>query len=242
METIVRLLPRIILLGVAGAALLILAEYAQEAHAQAPAPPGVANGPPDLPPGHASAVPEQLTTASLVPPTAPAIAAAPPIALSAPPITLSAPPMLPAVPDLPVLPAVPELRSLPDLPTAPGLPDLPTAPGLPDLPAVPVPSDAPFHAPSAPTDAPTPASVPSTDAWGMPAGLDIDVVAARAAPNETPPARDACPDGSTPQSTDAEQAGFLSSGVDDANPGAQSFDAARSSASALPRDPLLRPD
>src|SRR5438477_633425 len=39
MRTIVRVLPRLVLLGVAGGALLVLAERAQEAHAQASDPP-----------------------------------------------------------------------------------------------------------------------------------------------------------------------------------------------------------
>jgi hypothetical protein len=253
MGTIVRLLPRLLLLGVAGAALLILADRAQEANAQAPAPPSVANLPPDLPPGHAPALHEQLPITSSAPPTIP--------------VTLPAASSARSLADLPVLPAVPGLPDLPDLPDLPPLPDLPTAPRLPDLPitssasptpttladgvlglggapkpAVPAATDAPFRAPSAPTDRLSPASVPSTDAGAIPAGRDIEVVAARAPPNETAPAPHPCPDGSTPHSTDGDQAGFLLSGVDDASTGAQSFDAARSCASALPRDPLLRPD
>src|SRR5947209_8366193 len=53
MRTIVRVLPRLVLLGVAGGALLVLAERAQEAHAQASDPPAAPASPsvpsPELP-------------------------------------------------------------------------------------------------------------------------------------------------------------------------------------------------
>jgi hypothetical protein len=290
MGTIVRLLPRLCLLGVAAGAILILAERAQDAHAQEhqPGPHAHAPAAPELPPvftdhprGPHVATPAPAITLSVPLISVPVVEApAPPAprALS-PPHVPDAPdtpnvdartvtgavgtrpevppigqpePLLPELPELPELPGLPELPQLPDVPLLPEVRELsaPLSPseGVLGLSASPpsiatAPTAAPDRAATALAAAPAPAPVASTDAGGMPARLDIDVVSPRAPPSETPPpARHPCPDGQTPEPIDADQAGFLSSGVDDAKPAAESFDAALSCASALLRDPLLRPD
>ena len=107
-----------VLLGVAGGALLVLAERAQAAHAQTPDPPAAPASPsvpaPDLPP---------VTTP---PPTTPPAPAPPPVPEPPPP---PAPPTVPlptsTAPTTPALPGVPS-GTLPEVP-APGLPVVPSA-------------------------------------------------------------------------------------------------------------------
>ena len=274
-------------MGVAAAALFVLAERAQDAHADAPAPPDLPlPTAPDLRPLTPEArslprphLPEPFTA---IAPAAPTIAAPPlpvvvlpapraPEVVGADPSTVTgavhaqppvAPPepLVPAPPELPPLPEPPDLPDLPELPELPELPDVPDVLPLPEVPELPAPTEpadavlgftAPRPASPAPavpvrasfaTSALAPAHVGSSDTGAMTAGLDNDAVAARAPPSDTPPSRHPCPDGETPQPTDADQAGFLSSGVADTNSGAESFRQARSCAPVLLRDPLLRPD
>ena len=128
MRTIVRVLPRLVLLGVAGGVLLVLAERAQAAHAQTPDPPAAPASPsvpaPDLPP---------VTTP---PPTTPPAPAPPPVPEPPPP---PAPPTVPlptsTAPTTPALPGVPS-GTLPEVP-APGLPVVPSAPQPPAVPVAP---------------------------------------------------------------------------------------------------------
>lgn len=278
MGTIVRLLPRVCLLGVAAGAILILAERARDAHADVPSPPSVtAPALPDLAtaPVVTGAVPLIPAVETPMPPAPRALSPPPvpdaPVAPVIDPSTVTGavhalPDVPPVAPPAPLLPELPELAGLPDvpllpeLPALPQLPDVPLLPEVPELPApsppsegvlglsaspgsiAPAPTAAPGRAATAPAAGPAPAPVASTDAGGTPARLDTDVVAPRAPPTETPPARHPCPDGQTPELTDADQAGYLLSGVNDAKPDAEPFDAARSCASALLRDPLVRPD
>jgi hypothetical protein len=237
MGAIVRLLPRLFLLGLAAGALLVLADRARDAHAQAPHPP---TAPPALSPPR---VPDAPDTPDVDAGTVTgAVGALPAVPTVAPPE-----PLLPQLPELPQLPDVP---GLPDVPQVPEVPELPAPRQAPDgvlglsaapAPIAPSPSAAPRRPSSAPEAEPPPAGVASTEASGVPAGLDTDVVAARAPPRVTP-SRHPCPDGETSEPTDADQAACLASGVDDANRGGESFDEPCSRASALLRDPLLRPD
>lgn len=165
MRTFVRLLLRLLFVGVAAAALLALAERGRSAHADA------------LPPITTPTLPAAPAPS---PPTTPSLPAPPPLpAPPTPPVTAPtapAPPSLPAptlpsspVPALPALPSVdapappaaptPALPGVPDVPGAPtvdsgsvtgitgplpSVPDVaPSEPLLPDLPAVPAVPDLP---------------------------------------------------------------------------------------------------
>jgi hypothetical protein len=199
MRAFVRLLPRLLFLAVAAAALLVLAERARSAHADA-LPPITAPAPPEAP--------------SLSPTPLPSLPAPPPVT----PPSLSAPSPLPALPSPPVLtaptlpgvivPALPGVPTPPDLTGAPAAPEVPGAPAvdpesvtgilgplpgvpevappeplLPDLPAVPEVPDVPvpldrvleLGATPAP-DAPAPANAPDR----APAQLLADPSASRA--------------------------------------------------------------
>src|SRR5438445_235084 len=104
MRTIVRVLPRLVMLGVAGGALLVLAERAQDAHAQVPEPPAV--------PGSPSIPSVDLPPVTTPPPTTPPAPAPPPVPS----------PSLPPAPTVPPAPALPPSVPLPAMPALPGSP------------------------------------------------------------------------------------------------------------------------
>lgn len=161
MRAFVRLLPRLLLLAFAAAALLVLAERERSAHADAlpprttpgpsadPAPPPFTTPPPPAPPPR----PPHLVVAPPSPPQLPVpTPPSPPIPTlpTLPPVDTPAPPGSP-------VPAPPELGGLPGVPEAPGTPfvdaggltgiagplagmpevEAPEPPLLPELPAVP---------------------------------------------------------------------------------------------------------
>jgi len=162
MKTFVRLLPRLLLLGVA-AALLVLAERGRTAHADAlpsittPAPPAApalplpttpSLAPPPLPPGPPPVIaptapaPPPLPAPTVPSPPVPTLPPLPSVAAPAPPdAPAPAPTALPGLPGAPDVPAPPPVD--PGMLTAimgplPGVPDVaPPDPLLPDLPTVP---------------------------------------------------------------------------------------------------------
>src|SRR5207248_9053362 len=87
MRTIVRVLPRLVLVGVAGGALLVLAGRAQEAHAQASDPPAA--------PAWPSVPSADLPPVTTPPPTTPPAPAPPPVPEAPSPPTVSSPPAVP---------------------------------------------------------------------------------------------------------------------------------------------------
>ncbi|HKH25858.1 MAG TPA: hypothetical protein VKB11_01840 [Acidimicrobiia bacterium] len=291
MRTIVRVLPRLVVLGAAGGALLVLAQRAQDANAQVPDPPAVPSVPaPDLPPVGAPPVPElppvPAPTLPPAPDLPPAPAVPPSLPLPAPPVptvpAVPAPelpgipsPALPDAPGTPAPPAVPGFdpgdvtgavaplpevpavsppdASLAELPEPPDLPELPdpAAPldGVLELTAAPIPAppgraDSPARAPSTPVADPAPsrAGITGTGTDGAIGGVDVGFAPARAPPTEVPGSPHPCPGGGSTQPTRADPAAFLPPGADAASRRAGLLAEARAYASALIRDPLLRPD
>jgi hypothetical protein len=267
------------MLGVAGGALLVLAERAQDAQAQTldpPAAPTISAVPPlDLPPVTAPPtpapppvpepalpptpnVPPALPLPAPTLPTAPAVAAPevpapmPPVVLPAPDVPgAPAPPGIPGIdpgtvgplPEVPEVPApeatLPELPELPD-PAVPlnGLLDLSAAPPL----AAPAPVNAPDLAPSVTVPDPAPSRIAFVETGGLFAGIDVGFPPARAPPPDAPGSPHPCPGGGSTHPTRADPAAFLPPGADDASRRAGLLAEARAYASALLRDPLLRPD
>ncbi len=211
------------MLGVAGGALLVLAERAQDAPAQTIDPLAAPTIPPVPPP----ALP-------LPAPSAPTIPGIDPGG-----VTGTVGP-LPDVPEVPppeaTLPALPEL---PD-PTIPlnGVLDLSAAPA----PAAPVPPDALDRAPSVPVPDPARSRVVLAETGGLLAGIDFGVPAARGPPTDAPGSPHPCPGGGSTHPTRADPAVLLPPGADEASRQAGLRAEARAYASALLRDPLLRPD
>jgi hypothetical protein len=147
------------------------------------------------------------------------------------------------LPDVPEVPApeatLPELPELPD-PTVPleGVLDLSAAPA----PVAPAPVNSPDRAPSVPVPDPAPSRVALVETGGLFAGFDIGSPPARAPPTDPPGSPHPCPGGGSTHSTRADPAAFLPPGADDASRRAGLLAEARAYASALLRDPLLRPD
>src|SRR2546421_451400 len=173
MRTIVRVLPRWVLLGVAGGALLVLAERAQDADAQtldpiaAPTVPAV-----ELPP---------VTTPPATTPPAPALPPAPEL----PPI---APPTIPIpAPTAPTTPAIP-LDGVLGLSAAPA-------------PAAPVPADALDRAPSVPVADPAPSRVELVETGELLPAIGVGFPPARAPPSDVPGSPHQCPGGGSPHPT-----------------------------------------
>ena len=133
MRTIVRVLPRLVLLGVAGGALLVLAERAQEAHAQASDPPAAPASPSvpsaDLPP---VTTPPPTTPPAPAPPPVPEAPAPPPTVPPAVPVPTPTAPTTPAIPGVTAVPEVPAPGPAP-VPSAPDIPGVPAAPGIPGI-------------------------------------------------------------------------------------------------------------
>jgi hypothetical protein len=244
MGTFVRLLPRLLFLGVAAAALLVLAERERSAHADAlppvstpvaPAPPPPTT--PQLPTPPPVPVPALLPVP--VPPTVPPVPAPAPPGLPVP-----APPEFPAAPGVPGAPGVPPVDPvgvtgivgpLPGVPeVAPPEPLLPDVAPVPEVPAVPVPLDRILELGATPApDAPAPANAPELAGFALLAGpasshldprtgnvlggVDVGFSPTRAPPTEVP-------------------------GTDDASRRAGLLAEAPAYASTSLRDPLLRPD
>ena len=181
MRAFVRLLPRLLFLGVAAAALLVLAERERSAHADA-LPPITTPEAPSLPPVTTPSVPAPPPVTPPSPPPAPSLPAlpAPPVPIP-PPSSLPVPALpdvpAPAPPDLPGVPAAPEVPGapavdpdgvtrivgpLPGVPeVAPPEPLLPDLPAVPDVPDVPLPLDRVLELGATPApDAPAPANPP----------------------------------------------------------------------------------
>ncbi len=279
MRTFVRLLPRLLLLGVAAAALLVLAERERSAHADA-LPPITPPELPTVPPPPPVAPPTLPEPPALPPVTAPAPPVVPSITVPVPPISTPAPPTVPpgglpapaepdppAAPDVPAGPGVPGIDPgpltgivgpLPDVPEVstpePLLPELPEIPdpaiplpGVLDLlsapaPTAPLPADAPGLAPSVPVPGPAPSRVDPTEIGGSIVGIEVGVVTARAPPTEVPGSPRPCPGGGSPRPTRTDPAAFPAPGTVEATRRAGLLAEARAYASALLRDPLLRPD
>ena len=286
MRTIVRLLARLAVLGVAAGALFFVLDRARPADAidppiggdtipelpaadlPAPAPPPAPSlSPPPavpLPAVPAPAVPAlpALTAVPAVPdglvPAITAPAPAPPEgAPDAPAPPASPAPTPPQIPGVDVekitravgpLPAVPSV-SAPEaeLPELPALPDeVPPLQGLLDVVAVtpyaPAPEVALDRAPTvaAPEPARSRAEVFDTG-WTIPAFALAHAPARAPPPPPQPPFR-SCPGGGTSHTSRADWAGSLPSGTDDATRRAALFADARSYASTLLLDPVLRPD
>jgi len=184
----------------------------------------------------------------------------------APPVLAPAPdvPGAPAAPDIPgidpggvtgtvgPLPAVPEVSppdaTLPELPQLPGLPD-PAGPldGLLDLSAAPPtaapsPVNPPDLAPSVTVPDPAPSRVAVFETGGLFAGIDVGFPPARAPPPDAGGSPHPCPGGGSTHPTRADPAALLPPGADDASRRAGPLAEARAYASAVLRDPLLRPD
>ena len=163
MGTFVRLLPRLLFLGVAAVALLVLAGRERSAHADAPPPvtspeltepslPPVtapslpAPPPPPAPPPIAAPSLPPAITPSLPAPAIPSIAAPAPAAPSVGGTELPTPPVPapPGVPDVDPETLSPVVGLLPTAPALPEVPDVaPPLPGLPDLSSVPAVPHAP---------------------------------------------------------------------------------------------------
>lgn len=267
----------------------MLAERAQDAHAQAPEPPATPAIPafpaPDLPPPSAppASVPPSVPALPSVPvpvlPPAPNIPPAMPLPLPSRPAAPAVPPATgpdvpgvppAALPDAPAAPDVPgvdpglvtdAVGPLPDVPEVeppePSLPDLPELPELPDpvvpldgvldlgsapVPQAPAPADTPDGAPSTPVADPAPTRARFTGTDIALGGFDVGFVLARAPPTEEPGSPHPCPGGGFTHPTRADPAAFLSPGADAASRRAGLLAEARAYASALIRDPLLRPD
>jgi hypothetical protein len=219
------------------------------------APPPVPE--PALPP--TPNVPPALPLPAPTLPTAPAVAA--------PEVPAPVPPVVPPAPDVPGAPAAPGIPGLdphhvtgtvgplPDVPevsppdaTLPELPD-PVVPldGLLDLsaappPAAPAPVNAPDLAPSVTVPDAARSRIALVETAGRLAGIDIGLPPARAPPPDAPGSPHPCPGGGSTHPTRADPAGLLPPGTDDASRRAGLLAEARAYASALLRDPLLRPD
>jgi hypothetical protein len=273
------------MLGVAGGALLVLAERAQDAQAQTldpPAAPTISAVPPlDLPPVTAPPTPAPppvpepaLPPTPNVPPALPLPAPTfpTPPAVAAPEVPGPVPPVVLPSPDVPGAPAAPGIPGidpgrvngtvgpLPDVPEVPApapeatLPDLPELPdpavpldGLLDLsaappPAAPAPANAPDVAPSVTVPDAAPSRIALVEARGLFADIDIGSPPARGPPTDAPGSPHPCPGGGSTHPTRADPAALLPPGADDASRRAGLLAEARAYASALLRDPLLRPD
>ena len=274
------------MLGVAGGALLVLAERAQDAQAQTIDPPAAptvpAVPPPDLPPVSAPPAPSPPPVPGLALPPAPSpppalplpappaltipAVAAPEVPAPVPPVVVPAPdvPGAPAAPDIPgidpgrvtgpvgPLPDVPEVSppeaTLPELPELPEVPD-PTVPlgtvldlSVTPAPAAPAPVNAPDRAPPVSVPDPAPSRAVVVETGGPLAGTDFGFPPARGPPADVPGSPRPCPGGGSTHPTRADPAALLSPGADDASRQAGLLAEARAYASALLRDPLLRPD
>ncbi len=290
MRTIVRLLPRLVMLGIAAGALFFVLDRVRPAHAVDP--PVGEDAIPEPPAADLPAPP---------PPTAPSVSAPPTVPLPAVPAPfLPTPPALPAVPAVPAVPdgLVPGITA-----PAPAVPDglvpaapAPAPPPTPEIPAIdvekvtralgPVPSVPSVPSVSAPeaelpqlpalSDELPPvralldlvAVTPSTPApvialgrlttvavpeparsgvglfdtgWTIPV-LDLAHAPARAPPPPPQSPIHSCPGGGTSHTSRTEWAGSLPSGADDASRRAALLADARSYASTLLLDPVLRPD
>jgi len=231
----------------------VLAERAQDAQAQTTDPPAVpavpSVPPPDLPPVTAPPPPPAL-------PPAPE-PALPPAPSPPPAIPLPAPPA-PTVPGIDPGGVTGTVGPLPDVPevsapeaTLPELPEVPV-PAVPletvlDLraapaPATPAPMNAPDRAPSVPVPDPAPSRVVMLETGGLLAGIDFGFPPARGPPADAPGSPHPCPGGGSTHPTRPDQAALLPPGADDASRRAGLHAEARTYASALLRDPLLRPD
>jgi hypothetical protein len=240
MRAFVRLLPRLLLLGVAAAALLVLAERERSAHAEV-LPPVTTPEPPAAPP-----VPTLPTLPSVDAPAPPAPLVPAPAAAPDPGSLTGAVGPLPDVPEV----APPE-SLLPDLPALPALPDVPdvrmTLDRLLELGAAP--------APDPPAAANVPAGVPSTlladpvsapfdpsEPGGFAVGAGIDVTVARAPPAQAPGSPHPCPGGGSPHPTQTDAAAPPEPAASAAPRRAGSRTDARACATTVLCDPLLRPD
>jgi hypothetical protein len=227
MRAFVRLLPRLLLLGVAAAALLVLAERERSAHADTLRP---------LPtPAPPAAAPAALAPRPVLP--APALPSAP-----VPTTLTGAAGPLSGVPEV----APPE-PLLPDLPPVPEVPDVPTTLdrvlelGAAPAPAAPAAVNAPDRAPSTLAE-PASARLDPPPVGGIVDGLGVGVEPARSPPADAPGSPHPCPGGGSPHPTPTDAAAFPDPTTDDASRRVGLLAEARADASTLLGDPLLRPD